>query len=246
MHDCINDETTTRELLEQYMENTTYADLTDHFIYYPIFLQARMMTFIEHFKTDKFLNFTLTRTEADQAKLNLFLQDAARYLHDSSTRLLYRSLLFQMKSISSRQSCLKALIVGTVFLPLTTNESFLDEFYHLLSSRYLLTSTMMDTFFHVLWPTGINQIYSVPRAYLSMLVIVRLASMNQVRSREFTQNELYSYLLQICYLIHVRVPNININLMHLFEPICECDKFKNLSVLKCSMNVIILACKNIG
>ncbi len=74
----------------------------------------------------------------------------------------------------------------------------------------------METLFHVLWPTGINQSYSVSRVYLSQLLIVRLVNVQKY----FTQ------MIQICFLIHLRVPNIRVNLMDFIEPLCETDGFQ--------------------
>jgi hypothetical protein len=135
-----------------------------------------------------------------------------------SSRTLYRRLVFRLDSqISSQQSILRALIIGCIFLPLTCHSAFLDELYHLLSDRpQLLSLTNMETFFHVLWPTGINQTYSVSRVYLSQLLIIRLLNVE----KHFTQ------LVPIGFLIHLRVPHIRVNLMDIIEPLCETDGFQ--------------------
>jgi hypothetical protein len=74
----------------------------------------------------------------------------------------------------------------------------------------------METFFHVLWPTGINQAYSVSRVYLSQLLIVRLLNIPKY----------FSQIIQICFLIHLRVPNIRVNLIDVIEPLCETEGFQ--------------------
>lgn len=166
------------------------------------------------------LHFPLIRnnSESDQSKIILFLQDAARYFHNISSRTLYRRIVFRLNSqISSQQSILRALIIGCIFLPLTCHSAFLDELYYLLSKQPdLLSLTNMETFFHVLWPTGINQSYSVARVYLAQLLIVRLMNIQKY----FTQ------ILQICFLIHRKVPNIRVNLFDVIEPLCETEGFQ--------------------
>jgi hypothetical protein len=108
-------------------------------------------------------------------------------------------------------------MIGCIFLPLTCHSAFLDELYYLLSKQpNLLSLTNMETFFHVLWPTGINQVYSVARVYLSQLLIVRLMNVHKY----------FSQIVQICFLIHLRVPNIRVNLMDVIEPLCETDDFQ--------------------
>jgi hypothetical protein len=64
-------------LIEKYLNKIVYADLTDHFISYPIILQIQIMAIIE--STD-ILQFPLMRedSESDQSKINLFLQDAGK------------------------------------------------------------------------------------------------------------------------------------------------------------------------
>lgn len=142
----------------------------------------------------------------------------ARYFHNVSSRSLYRRIVFRLNSqLSSQQSILRALIIGCIFLPLTCHSAFLDELYYLLSKQpNLLTFTNMETFSHVLWPTGINQSYSVPRVYLSQLLIVRLMNVHKY----------FAQIIQICFLIHLRVPNIRINLIHIIEPLCETTGFQ--------------------
>ncbi len=206
-----------KDLIEKYLNQIVYADLTDHFISYPIVLQIQIMAIIE---STPILYFPLIReeSESDQSKIDLFLQDAARYFHNHSSRSLYRRIVFRLDSqISSQQSILCALIIGCVFLPLTCHSAFLDELYYLLSQQpYLLSLTNMETFFHVLWPTGINQSYSVARVYLAQLLIVRLMNMPKY----------FAQMIQICFLIHLRVPNIRVNLMDIIEPLCETEGFQ--------------------
>ncbi|CAF1046557.1 unnamed protein product [Rotaria sordida] len=204
-------------LIEKYLNRIVYADLTDHFISYPIILQIQIMAIIE---STPILHFPLIRdgSESDQSKIDLFLQDAARYFHNISSRSLYRRIVFRLNSqICSQQSILRALIIGCIFLPLTCHAAFLDELYNLLSKQPILLSlTNMETFFHVLWPTGINQSYSVPRVYLSQLLIVRLNNIQKY----------FAQIIQICFLIHLRVPNIRVNLMDIIEPLCETKGFQ--------------------
>jgi hypothetical protein len=206
-----------RILIEKYLNKIFYADLTDHFISYPIILQIQIMDIIEN-KT--ILHFPLVRedSESDQSKIDLFLQDAARYFHNISSRSLYRRIVFRLESqILSQQSILRALIIGCIFLPLTCHSAFLDELYYLLSKQpYLLSLTNMETFFHVLWPTGINQSYSVARVYLAQLLIVRLWNIEKY----------FGQIIQIGFLIYLRVPNIRVNLMDIIEPLCETDGFQ--------------------
>lgn len=142
----------------------------------------------------------------------------ARYFHNSSSRSLYRRIVFRLNTQTySQQSILRALVIGCVFLPLTCHAAFLDELYCLLSKQpNLLSLNNMETFFHVLWPTGINQSYSVPRVYLSQLLIMRLVNV----PKHFSQ------MIQICFLIHLRVPNIRVNLMDVIEPLCETRGFR--------------------
>ncbi|CAF1589478.1 unnamed protein product [Rotaria magnacalcarata] len=204
-------------LIEKYLDKIVYADLTDHFISYPIILQVQIMAIID---STSILKFPLIRegSESDQSKIDLFLQDAARYFHNIASRSLYRRIVFRLNSqIPSQQSILRALIIGCIFLPLTCHSAFLDELYYLLSNQPdLLSFTNMETFFHVLWPTGINQSYSVPRVYLSQLLIARLLNVH----KHFAQ------IIQICFLIHLRVPNIRIKLVDIIEPLCETKGFQ--------------------
>lgn len=204
-----------RHLVEKYLDEIVYADLTDHFISYPIVLQIQIMAIIE---SSSMLVFPLVRdnSESDQSKIELFLQDAARYFHNLSSRSLYRRLVFR-SNLSQQCSILRALIIGCIFLPSTCHSAFLDEIYHLLSKQpNMLTVNNMETFFHVLWPTGINQAYSVPRVYLTQLLIVRM----------FNMPKYFSQILHICFLIHLRVPNVRVNLMDVIEPLCETDGFQ--------------------
>jgi hypothetical protein len=206
-----------QNLIEKYLDQIVYADLTDHFISYPIVLQIQIMAIIE---STPILHFPLGRegSESDQSKIDLFLQDAARYFHNISSRSLYRRLVFRLDSqLSAQQSILRALIIGCIFLPLTCHAAFLDELYYLLSKEpYLLSLTNMETFFHVLWPTGINQSYSVARVYLAQLLIVRLMNVEKY----------FAHIVQICFVIHLRVPNIRVNLMDAIEPLCETEGFQ--------------------
>jgi hypothetical protein len=206
-----------QNLIEKYLNQIVYADLTDHFISYPIVLQIQIMTIIE---STSILHFPLIRegSESDQSKIDLFLQDAARYFHNISSRSLYRRIVFRLDSpISSQPSILRALIIGCIFLPLACHSAFLDELYYLLSKQpYLLSLTNMETFFHVLWPTGINQSYSVARVYLAQLLIVRLMNLQKY----------FAQIIQIAFLIHLRVPNIRVNLMDIIEPLCETEGFQ--------------------
>ncbi|CAF3748345.1 unnamed protein product [Rotaria sp. Silwood1] len=71
-------------------------------------------------------------------------------------------------------------------------------------------------FFQGLWSTGINQIYSVPRVYLSQLLIVHLTNMPKYVSQ----------IIQICFLINLRIPNTRVNLMNVIEPLCETEGFQ--------------------
>ena len=66
-----------QSLIEKYLDHIVYADLTDHFISYPIVLQIQIMTIIE---SASILQFPLVKaeTESDQAKIDLFLQDAGK------------------------------------------------------------------------------------------------------------------------------------------------------------------------
>ena len=72
-------------LIETYLNKIVYADLTDHFISYPIVLQIQVMTIIESIPI---LCFPLIRneSEADQAKIELFLQDAGKITLHSKRR----------------------------------------------------------------------------------------------------------------------------------------------------------------
>ena len=74
----------------------------------------------------------------------------------------------------------------------------------------------METFFHVLCPTGINQSYSVPRVYLAQLLIVRLVNVPKY----------FAQIIQICFLIHLRVPKIRVNLIDVIDPLCETKDFQ--------------------
>ena len=142
----------------------------------------------------------------------------ARYFHNVSSRSSYRRLVFLRDDLpGSSQSIVRALIIGCIFLPVTCHSAFLDELYRLLSSRpHLLSSINMETFFHVLWPTGINQFYSVPRVYLAQLLIVRLLNLQKY----------FAQILQIAFLIHLRVPHIRVNLRHIIEPLAEKEGFQ--------------------
>lgn len=206
-----------REMMEKYLSEIVYADLTDHFIAYPIVLQIQIMDIVEN---RSLLHFPLIRedSESDQSKMELFLQDAARYFYNISSRILYRRLVFRLDwSLTSQQSILRALLIGCIFLPVTCHGAFLDELYYLLSKEPdLLSAENMEIFFHVLWPTGINQSYSVARVYLAQLLIVRLIDVKIF----------FAQIVQICFLIYLRVPNIRVNLMHLIEPLCEIDGFE--------------------
>lgn len=64
-----------RAVIENYLETIVYADLTDHFISYPIQLQVQIMSIVEN---SPILQFPLIRdqSESDQSKIDLFLQDA--------------------------------------------------------------------------------------------------------------------------------------------------------------------------
>lgn len=64
-------------LIEKYLNKIVYADLTDHFISYPIVLQIQIMAIIE---STSILEFPLVRqgSESDQSKIDLFLQDAGK------------------------------------------------------------------------------------------------------------------------------------------------------------------------
>jgi hypothetical protein len=64
-------------LIEKYLNQIVYADLTDHFISYPIALQIQIMAIIE---STSILHFPLIHegSESDQAKIDLFLQDAGK------------------------------------------------------------------------------------------------------------------------------------------------------------------------
>ena len=64
-------------LIKNYLEQIVYADLTDHFISYPVLLQIQIMSIIED---SPVLRFPLMKqdSEADQAKIDLFLRDAGR------------------------------------------------------------------------------------------------------------------------------------------------------------------------
>ena len=180
---------TYRHLFEKYLDEITYADLTDHFISYPIVLQIEIMAIIER---SSMLVFPMIHenSESDQSKIDLFLQDAPKYFHNLSSRLLYRRLVFRLNP-SQQASIFRALIIGCIFLPLTCHSAFLNEVYHLLSRQpNMLTVTNIETFLHVLWPTGINQSYSVPRVYLTQLLIVRL----------FNVPKYFSQILHICFL----------------------------------------------
>ncbi|CAF3493495.1 unnamed protein product [Rotaria sp. Silwood1] len=66
-------------LIEKYLNKIVYADLTDHFISYPIILQIQIMAIIE---STSILYFPLIRegSESDQSKIDLFLQDAGKIL----------------------------------------------------------------------------------------------------------------------------------------------------------------------
>ena len=68
-----------RHLIENHLDQIVYADLTDHFISYPIQIQIVIMSMIE---TNSFLHFPLIRhhSESDQSKIDLFLQDAGEIL----------------------------------------------------------------------------------------------------------------------------------------------------------------------
>lgn len=206
-----------REIIEKYLQEIVYADLTDHFIAYPIVVQIQIMDIVEN---RSILHFPLIRedSESDQSKMELFLQDAARYFYNISSRTLYRRLVFRLDwSMTSQQSILRALLIGSIFLPVTCHGAFLDELYYLLSKEPgLLSSENMEIFFHVLWPTGINQSYSVARVYLAQLLIVRLIDVEKF----------FAQIVQICFLIYLRVPNIRVNLMDLVEPLCETDGFE--------------------
>jgi hypothetical protein len=206
-----------QNLIEKYLDQIVYADLTDHFISYPIVLQIQIMAIIE---STTILQFPLIRedSESDQSKIDLFLQDAARYFHNISSRSLYRRLVFRLEhQLSSQQAILHALVIGCIFLPLTCHAAFLNELYFLLSKEpRLLSLTNMEIFFHALMPTGINQLYSVPRVYLAQLLIVRLMNVEKF----------FAHIVQICFAIHFRVPNIRVNLMDVIEPLCETEGFQ--------------------
>jgi hypothetical protein len=223
-----------RRLIESHLEHIVYADLTDHFISYPIQIQIEIMTIIER---TPILRFPLIRhqSESDQSKVDLFLQDAgrtrglfdtsaddlhsrlARYFHSASSRSLYRRLVFRLdEHRSSQQSIFRALTFGCLFLPLTCHSGFLTELYDLLAVEpRLLSLANMKTFFHVLWPTGINQFYSVPRVYLCQLVIVRL----------LTVEKYFAQILHICFVIYMRIAQIRINLNDIIEPLYETPGF---------------------
>ena len=207
-----------RNSIGQYLDEIVYADLTDHFISYPIVLQVQIMDIVEK---KSFLHFPLIRddSESDQSKMELFLQDAARYFYNISTRTLYRHLVFRLNNwpMSSQRSILRALLIGSIFLPVTCHAGFLDELYHLLSKEPdLLSPENMEIFFHVLWPTGINQSFSVARVYLIQLLIARLIHVEKY----------FAQIIQICFMIYLRVPNIRVNLMDMVEPLCETEGFE--------------------
>ena len=75
-----------RSLIERHLNNVVYADLTDHFISYPIVLQTQIMTIIENYPSLRFL-LVRPESESDQSKIDLFLQDAGT----TSTRLSCRT-----------------------------------------------------------------------------------------------------------------------------------------------------------
>jgi hypothetical protein len=72
-----------KNLIGKYLDKIVYADLTDHFISYPIILQIQIMTIID---STEILNFPLIRddSEADQSKIDLFLQDAGKIISPNS------------------------------------------------------------------------------------------------------------------------------------------------------------------
>lgn len=74
----------------------------------------------------------------------------------------------------------------------------------------------METFFHVLCPTGINQFYSVPRVYLCQLLIARLCHVDTY----------FGQILHICFVVHQRVPQIRVDLRDVIEPLTEKKGFR--------------------
>jgi len=77
-------------LIEKYLNKIVYADLTDHFISYPIALQIQIMAIIE---STSILQFPLIKegSESDQSKIDLFLQDAGKILFLFSNKILFLS-----------------------------------------------------------------------------------------------------------------------------------------------------------
>lgn len=73
----LHNDTKYKILIEKYLNQVVYADLTDHFISYPIILQIQIMAIIE---STPVLYFPLIReeSESDQSKIDLFLQDAGK------------------------------------------------------------------------------------------------------------------------------------------------------------------------
>lgn len=142
----------------------------------------------------------------------------ARYFHSISSRSLYRRLVFRLDSHpSAQQSIFRALLIGCIFLPLTCHSAYLDELYQLLAQQPLLLSSVnMEIFFHVLGPSSINQAYSVARVYLAQLLIVRLLHVRKY----------FAQILQLCFSIYLRVPNIRVNIVDVIEPLCETKGFQ--------------------
>ncbi|CAF1092532.1 unnamed protein product [Adineta ricciae] len=217
-------------LINNYLEQIVYADLTDHFISYPVLLQIQIMSIIED---SPVLRFPLMKqdSEADQAKIDLFLRDAARYFYNITSRTLYRRLVFRLdSSLSSQQLIFRALLIGCIFLPLTCHAAYLDELYQLLSKQsQFLSSENMEIFYHVLGPSSINQSYSVSRVYLAQLLIVRLLNVRKY----------FVHIIKICFSIYLRVPNIRVNLMDVIEPLCETKGFQSyLDQQQYEMNIV--------
>ena len=102
-----------RSLIERHLASVVYADLTDHFISYPIVLQTQIMTMIDNCPS---LRFPLIRaeSESDQSKIDLFLQDAGTM----TTSLLFRRLSW-MSFVSFSSSSIFPQCVFTFIIPST-------------------------------------------------------------------------------------------------------------------------------
>ena len=80
----LHDEDKYQRLIEKYLDHIVYADLTDHFISYPIVLQIQVMAIIE---STPLLQFPLmnAESESDQPKIDLFLRDAGKNSSESTS-----------------------------------------------------------------------------------------------------------------------------------------------------------------